>query len=279
MTTKKILSLSLLGLLATVPVFAFAQTGVDLETDTNVRVNTRPAALSASTTVSARLDANAEKARERAGREIDRRIESLQKLSARIKDMARVSDTLKTTIAANTDMQVKALAELKTKIESDQDLATLKTDVKSVTESYRIYALVVPQGRITAAADRIAHITIMMQSIGSKLQARIEAAATAGADVSTASAALQRFADKISLAQAKAQAAVTAVVDLQPDQGDKVKREANAKALKQAQADIKAAHQALADGRKEVATILKFLGSSGAGASASTTASTSVRVR
>ncbi len=270
--------------LSALPAMVFAQdndsattnTEVDASASGAVKLRTN-ASLRAEATTTAnagvRIGAAGTAARAKAEKEIDRRIAALGKLGARVDGMVRVSDSLKQAIKANNEAQVKILTDLKVKIAADEDIDTLKADIKSITQSYRVFALVIPQGHITAAADRIANITVIMQNIGTKLQARVEAAGAAGTDVTAATASLVKIDANIKLAQAKAIAAVNAVVALTPDNGDTAKREANLKALKAAQAEIKAANKILVDTRKEFAMIVKSLGSAKASATATTSAS------
>ena len=89
---------------------------------------------------------------------------------------------LKQALSANITTQITGLATLKAKIDADTDGTTLKTDMQSITDAYRVFALVLPQGRIAAAADREVTLVSMMSTLA-RAQARIQAGQQAGADV------------------------------------------------------------------------------------------------
>ncbi|HTP56718.1 MAG TPA: hypothetical protein VMJ72_00350 [Candidatus Paceibacterota bacterium] len=209
-----------------------------------------------------------------ADREIQRRITALNSLLARVQAFKRVSDSEKSSLAATVQTQVSQLTTLKTKIDADTDLTTLRTDVKSMTVAYRIFILVIPQGKILAAADRLTTIASSMADISTKLAARI-AAAPAGTDVSALNASLADMNAKIADATTQAANAANAVAGLKPDNGDKTAMQSNDAALKQARADIVAGTHDLTDARHDATDIIKGLHGS-AKISPSPTASPSV---
>jgi hypothetical protein len=253
-----------LGLIQLAPALALAQTAVGATT--NASVTTGAATVSAS----ASLGTAGAKAQQRGDQEIDRRIAALNDLNTRIQAMQKVTDTFKQGIAASITSEVSTLTTLKSKIDADTDLATLKTDIQSITGSYRVFALVLPQGRIAAAADREVTLVSMMSTLGAKLQARIQAAGQTSAS-STAMVALSDMAAKLQDAQTQAQAAVTASASLTPDNGDKTKMASNTAALKEARKDLQTAQQDLVAARKDAGTIIKALPKLNASANASST--------
>ncbi len=173
--------------------------------------------------------------------------------------MKQVTDSEKTTISASIQAQITALTSLKAKIDADTDITALRADVKSVVASYRIFFLVIPQGRIIAAGDRALTISDDMITIGVKLQARISAAQTAGKDVTALNTALVDFNAKVADAKTQIAAATAKVVNLVPDQGDKTVAASNKAALMAARADIKAATTDLQAARKDSKTIVQGL--------------------
>ncbi len=253
-----------------VPAFAFAKDTVSV--DAGASVQTGGASAKAGADASAAFMA---RAKAKADQEIDRRIENLNDLLTRVQGMHALADADKAAIRATVTNQVNMLTALKGKIDADTDAATLRTDVKSITSSYRIYALIIPQVRIIAAADRIVTIANQMQQLSAKFQARISEAQGAGFDMTAALAALADYNAKVADAGAQAQAAVTEITTLSPDNGDKASMTANANALKDARAKIVAAQKDLRDARQDAATILKEVrGKLPASATASTSAET-----
>lgn len=190
---------------------------------------------------------------------ITARINDLNKLASRVGELKRVSDTEKATITSTIQTNISGLTALKAKIDADTDLATAQSDAKQITGSFRIYVLVVPQGWIAAAADRINTIVGMLTTIGTKLQTKISAAQSAGKDVTTEGAALTDFNAKLADATSQAAAAQSGIANLVPDQGDKTKLAANTTALKAARADIKTATEDLQAARTDAKNILEGL--------------------
>jgi hypothetical protein len=258
-----------LGLINLAPAFVAAQTGAAV--NTSAAVTAPGTTVNATAAASVKLTAAQATAVKRADAEIDRRTKALTDLNARVQTMQKVTDSFKAGISASITNEVNILNTLKAKIDADTDGATLKIDVQSITGSYRVFALVLPQGRIAAAADREVTLVSMMSTLGSKLQARIQTAATAGASTTAMTAALTDMAAKLQDAQAKAEASVTASSSLTPDAGDKTKMASNDAALKQARADLKAAQADLVAARKDVDTIVKGLAKISATANASST--------
>ena len=197
-------------------------------------------------------------AKDKAAQEIDRRVAGLQELAPRVSAMTKITAELKTNINTVVQNQIQAFTELKNKINAD-DLETLKTDVGTVTSSYRIYALIIPQANLITASDRVVTIDNMLNGIGLKLKTRIEAAAAAGADVAALANALVELGTKIDSANAHAQAAVNGVVGLLPDEGDAVKIKANTDALTASRGEITAAHTDIKSAETQVKTIISGL--------------------
>ena len=261
LSKKGIQALSLVVLMGA-PTLAFAQ----VEAGVSTKIET-PAVRAE---VNVKMGAREEEAKQRAVQEMRRRTEALNGLSARINSMVRVSPEFKQNLSVAVQTQISTFAQLQNKIESGADVATLKTDIQSISQSHRFFSLLMQQVRISAAADRIVNITTMFSSVGTKLQTRIAVAAQAGADTASMSETLNSIATKISNAQNKAQAAVSAVVALQPDQGDKTLAAANQKVIVQANADIRAAHKDLESARADISTILKSLKKISVGATSTT---------
>lgn len=241
------------------PMLAFAQVGV-----------TPTAEVSAS--VAVKIDARGERAKVKAAQEIDRRLAALQSLASRITAMTKITPELKSNFSQVVQNQSRVFADLKVKIGADTDLTVLKTDIKSITDSYRVYAIVVPQTHIIAASDRIVTITNMLNGIGLKLKARIEAAQAAGADVTAVGTTLGELGTKIDSANAHARAAVEKMMSIVPEDGDKAKMDANKALFTESRAEIVAAHKDLADARKAVASIISGLATLQVTTSASTSA-------
>jgi len=219
---------------------------------TSTRAMARSAA-SASTTA-ARIAA----AQQRAGTEIANRITALNNLASRIESMTKLSDSEKSSISSDLQSEVTNLSSLQGTINTDVSTTSLKTDMQSITKAYRVYALVVPQGSIAAAADRVNTLVTSFTTIAGKLQTRITAA-SAGNDVSSITSALTDLSAKVSDAGTQASAATSEVANLQPDNGDATILASNTAALKDARAKLQTATQDLETARTDANTIVKAL--------------------
>jgi hypothetical protein len=258
------ISLGLLAVVALVPTIASAQAAADIKAD--VKTDAAGAAMNANVKADAKAEvktkatlARIDNFKKKASQEIDRRVEAIEKLIAQIGAMQRLTAEQKTAINGNLKAQETALIELKTKINAETEVDVLKTDTKAITESYRVFALQIPQGHIIAAADKIASIADTLVTLGTKLQAQVTAAQTAGNDVTAVAKIVADMDTQITDARQKSQEAVNLIAQLVPDQGDKTKMESNRKALLDAQAKLKLAEQAVHAARKDADAIVKGL--------------------
>ncbi|MEI6864110.1 MAG: hypothetical protein WCK46_01930 [Candidatus Adlerbacteria bacterium] len=244
-----LVALSLLGFsVALAPVLASAATAVT--TSANITTPVATVTMSASAMAAAKA---------RGDKELDRRIAALTDVNARIQTMQKVTDAFKQNLATNIQTQITGFAALKSKIQADTDAGVLKADVTSITQSYRVYALILPQVRIAAAADRGVLIAEMMTTLGNKLAARIQAAGKGGADVTALTASLNDLGAKISDASTQAQASVSTSAALTPDGGDKTKMASNTATLAKARANLAAAEKDFQAARKDIDSIIKGL--------------------
>lgn len=260
---------------------ALAQTGAGASTTASVGFRTHlhlnvtaSTTLNASTTLSAHLTLIVT----RANQEISRRINALNALSARVNEMMRLSAADKDALSSSIQSQITALNTLQLQISTDaaaNNTSTLKTDVDSITSSYRIFALILPQGSIEAAADRVLTIVGIMNDLGTKFSARIQAAQSAGNDVAAASTTLADFNAKVSDANTQANAATSEVASLTPDNGNATIEASNTAALKDAHSKILTAQQDLVAARADAETIITDLAAFKVSATASTTISAS----
>jgi len=195
----------------------------------------------------------------RADQEITQRVNALTALIARIGDMNKISAGEKTTLQTTLKSEISELTALQQKITGDTSTTTIRDDLQSITKSYRIYALVVPQGQIIATADRALTLATSLTTLGTDLQSRISQAQSSGKNVTSLQSTLSDLTAKVSDAQTNAQAAITEVSVLMPDQGNTAQLQANMSALKDARTKIKAANQDLVAARQDAGTIVKGL--------------------
>jgi hypothetical protein len=260
---------------AALPAFALTL-GTSATTGVSVNAGIANVNVSATATLAARIS----DITTRAYKEITRRITALNALNTRVNAMVKLSATEKSNLSTTIQGQVTAMNTLQAQIAADaaaDSTSSLKTDVQSITSSYRIFALILPQGTIIAAGDRALTIVDTLTDLGTKLSARITAAQAAGNNVTAASSVLGDFNSKVSDGSTQANAAITEVASLQPDNGNATIMASNSAALKDARSKIQAAQQDFVSARADALTLIKDLAAFKVSASANAAASTSAQ--
>jgi len=254
---------------------AFAQTGIGV----GVNASASAAVGTTGVTVSAKVQAAITTGVNRADTEITRRINALNALSTRVNAMVKLSSGEKASLASTIQTQISAMNTLQAQISTDaaaNSTTSLKADIQSITKSYRIFALIIPQGAVEAASDRVLDVSGMLGTISTKLQTRISALPS-GTDTTSLNASLSDMNTQIANANASTNTAVSETANLQPDNGDATIMASNTAALKDAHTKIVAAQQDVLTARKDAGVIVKALvamsPSASAGASATVTAS------
>jgi len=186
------------------------------------------------------------------------RINSLNQLLSRVQGMKYLSVSEKSSLAASIQAEITDMTGLQSKINGDTSTTSLKDDVGSITKSYRVYALVEPQARISSASDRILNIVSMLGTVVTKIQTRLASDSTASANA-TVQSDLADITAKTADATTQANAAVTETSSLQPDNGNTTIAASNTAALKDARTKIQAAQKDLQAAEKDVQAIVKIL--------------------
>ena len=181
----------------------------------------------------------------RGDNEITRRTTSLTAMITRLNNVKRLTADQKSSLTGNIQTEINNLNALKTKIDGDTDVTTLRTDVQSVVQSFRVYALYVPETRIIAQSDMITDVANELNSLNGQLQTLITNAKNAGKDVTQATAAMSDRTAKIADALTQAQNAINAVLPLTPAgyPGNVSTLQSARDMLKTARTDLRAAHQ------------------------------------
>ena len=189
---------------------------------------------------------------------ITQRINKLNALITHINSLQKLSSQEKTSLSNALQNQVSQMTTLKTKIDAETDLATLKTDAQSITKSYRIYALVVPQATIAAASDRVLTVVGLINAIQVKLQTRISQLPSTS-NTTTIQNYMSDITTKLSDATTQANSAVSETSSLVPDQGVKAAATANETSLKDARDKIRTAIVDLVTARIDLSTIAQAI--------------------
>ncbi len=191
-------------------------------------------------------EANAtENLRQRAVTEITRRINFLTELSKKIDALKKLSSAQKEDLKTQIQTQINGLNELQAKINSDTDLATLKTDVKSIINGYYIFAFFRVKISLLVAANRMTTTIDTLNTVYTKLLTRINEEQAKGTDVTALNVLLSDMLTKINSAKTQYDAAQTELNSLtaQGFPGNKSSL-LNARAkLMQGGKDLRAAYQ------------------------------------
>lgn len=155
--------------------------------------------------------------KERAAKEITRRLTSLNKLIEKINRLKKITDAQKSSFVSQIQTEITNLNTLKTKIDADTDLVTLKADVQPVIKSYRIYALFMPKIHILTAADELDNLSEKLSTIATKLETRIREANARGSDTTALNSLPTDIKSKISDTKTQAKNARNVILPLTPE--------------------------------------------------------------
>lgn len=155
--------------------------------------------------------ARLENLRERANTEITRRITFLTELSKKIDALKKLSTAQKDDLKTQIQTQIDSLNTLKTKINADTDLTTLKEDVKSIISNYYIFAYFRVKISLYVAAARLATAADTLNVVYTKLQARVSEQEAKGTDVTALKALLSDMLAKITDAKTQYDSVIAAL--------------------------------------------------------------------
>ena len=189
--------------------------------------------------VSKATQARITKIQTRADQEITRRIDGMNLLITRLGQMAKLSDSDKTTLTSELQSNITNLKTLQSTIDSETVIATLQTDVKSIASTYRIFALVMPRDNVIAAADKLASTVDALNILSTKISSRLTDPNFTISNMTSVTDTLGEIKAKLQDASTQAQNAINAVVPLVPDNSDKSVMASNTSALKTARGYIK----------------------------------------
>lgn len=198
--------------------------------------------------------------RTKADAEIDRRTLALTNLITKLGTLKKVTPDQRTTFTTNIQTEITNLKTLRTKIDADTDVTTLKTDVGSIITSYRVFALYLPQVSMLAASDKVLNIIDTITPITGKLQTRIQQKQTAGQSVASMQATLTDLQTKLTDASTQANSVITNITPLAP-----TGYPGNKPALQNARAMLQTAFQDLKTVSSDAKTIIQALKSPAAG--------------
>ena len=181
----------------------------------------------------------------RATTEITKRLTALTSLISKISSIKKLSNTQKSTFTSDIQGNINDLTALKSKIDADTDAATLQSDVRSIVENYRIFALYVPKIHLLSGANIVAEIATNLNGLAAKFQTRITEEQQAGKDTTSLQAAVVQLQAEIGTISESAQTITDSVISLDPTEypGNITDLQTAQQSLKTAKANIQTARQ------------------------------------
>jgi len=179
----------------------------------------------------------------RGNAEINRRLATLKTLDAKIASATKLSAADAATLTATVNSDIANLTALETKLDAETTVAGAIADAQSIINSYRVYALVVPQIYLVKTADDQQVAEGKLASLSGKISSRITAAQQKGTNVTALLAALAALNSKTAAAQGISSAIESSVIGLVPSDynSNHSVLSGDGNQLKTAQAAIKAA--------------------------------------
>ncbi|MFI5271270.1 MAG: hypothetical protein ACHQT9_04470 [Candidatus Saccharimonadales bacterium] len=193
--------------------------------------------------------------------EIDRRIASLTQLSGRLSGAKHLTSDQIAGLNSTINTNIDNLKALKTKLASDASisdpanaLSTAQADAKSIINSYRIYALIIPQIQMIRAADDQQVGEAKLAQLSTKLGIRITTAQAQGKDVTSLTTSLDDLNSKVTAAQGISSTIESDIIGIQPNDYN-----SNHTVLSSFQAQLKTAHADIAAAIKDAQAIVTGL--------------------
>jgi hypothetical protein len=150
--------------------------------------------------------------------EIDRRLDTMTKLQARVAGAAALTAADRAALQSQLAADASGLAALRTQIDQETDVSVLKTDLGKIATDFRIYLLMAPKVAEVIAAETELAAVGRLGTLQTKLEARIDAAHAAGKDVTRAQSDLDAMNAKVAQVSPLVQGVPAAVLPLTPAQ-------------------------------------------------------------
>jgi hypothetical protein len=150
--------------------------------------------------------------------EINRRLATLNQLSAKITASKVLTGSDASALATIVNNTRSGLTALKATIDSETDVTVLKADIAKIVTDYRVYLVVVPQVNLVNGADGILATQARFATVNTNLLAKIAAATAAGKNTAAAQAALDSMNADVAAAVALASPLPGKLLPLTPAQ-------------------------------------------------------------
>lgn len=210
---KQLIATSLIiGSLMT-PAIAWAQTDPTVTSDLTTTVAS-PRATTALTAAQERQLANL---KQKATVEIDRRLVVLNNQLTTVTNNPRIAADQKSQLTGEIQPIITKLTTLKTKIQAETDLVTLRADVATIKESYAEYGFTSVQSPILTTADQVLALSQTMATISARIQANLNEASPSATDKADFEKSLSSINTKLTGINTQVESVKTTVVALDPE--------------------------------------------------------------
>ena len=148
--------------------------------------------------------------------EIDRRLETLEKLQKAVDASRALTDAHETSLEGILASTTDGVTALRAEIDAATTEEALRGEIRRIFEDFRVYALVARQVWLVTADDTVVAAAARLTDVAGRLEAAIDAAEAAGRDVGDARSHLAAMTAAISAAQAAVGGDAAAVLALTP---------------------------------------------------------------
>lgn len=140
---------------------------------------------------------NLDQVKRRVDKEIARRIDRLNKLLQRIQNDQKLTSDEKSNLSADIQSDITGLTNLKSKVDSDTDMATLRSDAKQVVTKFRVFEIAVPKTRLLIIIDNLQSVVTRISGFTPKIQDLINNLKSQGKDVTQLQSSLDDINGKL----------------------------------------------------------------------------------
>lgn len=179
---------------------------------------------------------------------IDRRIKALEKAIDRVEASNRVDQSDRDAVIADLNANISSLNSLKASIQVNEDIESLRAQVRSIVTDYRIYLVVIPRSRGLLGAGRAEAVMARLNGISVKVGNFINKAKELGYDTAEIEAIFADYKSKLATAQAKIEEALAEFESMKPGEDPattKDRLEKGKAALREAREILKASRDDL----------------------------------
>ncbi|MBK5266736.1 MAG: hypothetical protein JJE47_04820 [Acidimicrobiia bacterium] len=249
---KRFTTALLVALMMAMPSVAMAQT----DTPTDERNRETVADQSTDQPTDQRTDRarDLEKAKAAVLRSIDVRIAALDAALVRVEGAAHLTAAHQATLTADYRFHRDELASLRGEVEAAETLLELAPLGKAVVEEHWIFALQIPKGRLTNAADVVAGVTVKAGRVSDELTQVLARLESNGINVEKGWELLEDFNAEVADAQQLAAPIPDIVLAIQVTQMPGAKS-----TLDSARADLRHAHGSLTEARSIARELVQFI--------------------